>query len=123
MKFFTILDRIDKMNKLVLARKTGTPVKFASQLGVSRTSMYELLDELRSREVPISYSKSIRSFYYTRPFEIKITLSFRPLTDEEGRDISGGAFLISECGIGISELALCNSESGIRKPEFGFWNF
>lgn len=106
MKFFTILDRIDKMNKLVLARKTGTPVEFASQLGVSRTSMYELIDELRSREVPISYSKSIRSFYYTRPFEMKIILSFRPLTDEEGKDISGGAFLISDLGIWNSDFGL-----------------
>ena len=55
MKIFEYLDRIEMAHKLVSRQKTGTPEEFAKQLGVSRTSLYELIDELRSRGVPISY--------------------------------------------------------------------
>ena len=112
MKFFTILDRIDKMNKLVSEKRTGTPQEFASRLGVSRTSLYELIDEFRSRDVPIAYSKSIRSFYFTRPYEIRITFLLRPLTDEEGRDISGGNYVISDFGLRFADTETVNGWSG-----------
>ena len=48
MKVFEYLDRISLMHKLVSRQKTGTPEEFARQLGVSRTSLYELIDELRN---------------------------------------------------------------------------
>lgn len=106
MKFFTILDRIDKMNRLVKSGVTGSPDEFADSLGVSRTSLYELLDELRSRGAPISYSKSARTFLYTEPFDIKIICSLRFLSDEEGKDMNGGAYLISESGLWIQDFQM-----------------
>jgi predicted DNA-binding transcriptional regulator YafY len=90
MKVFEYLDRIGKMNKLVQRRLTGTPVEFAQQLGVSRTSLYELLDELRSRGAPIQYSKSTRTFYYSQPFDISVTCSLRPLNYSEEKENYGG---------------------------------
>jgi predicted DNA-binding transcriptional regulator YafY len=91
MKVFEYLDRIGKMHKLVQRRRTGTPVEFAQQLGVSRTSLYELLDELRSRGAPIVYSKSTKTFYYSQPYDISVTCSLRPLTYEEETENVGGA--------------------------------
>ena len=90
MKVFEYLDRISLMHKLVLRQKTGTPEEFARQLGVSRTSLYELIDELRSRGVPIAYSKSARTFFYRQPFDIAVTCSLRPLTYNEEKENSGG---------------------------------
>jgi hypothetical protein len=90
MKVFEYIDRIGKMHKLVLRRRTGTPDEFAGQLGVSRTTLYELIDELRSRGAPITYSKSTRTFFYSRPYEISITCSMRPLTGSEEEDNTGG---------------------------------
>ena len=63
MKVFEYLDRISMMHKLVLRQRTGTPEELARRLGVSRTSLYELIDELRSRGAPIAYSKSTKSFF------------------------------------------------------------
>jgi biotin operon repressor len=90
MKVFEYLERISMMHKLVMRQKTGTPEEFARQLGVSRTSLYELIDELRSRGVPISYSKSAKTFFYRQPYDIAVTCSLRPLTCNEEKENSGG---------------------------------
>jgi biotin operon repressor len=90
MKVFEYLDRISMMHKLVLRQKTGTPEEFARQLGVSRTSLYELIDELRSRGVPIAYSKSAKTFFYRQPYDIAVTCCLKPLTYSEEKENSGG---------------------------------
>jgi biotin operon repressor len=90
MKVFEYLDRISMMHKLVSRQKTGTPEEFAGQLGVSRTSLYEMIDELRSRGVPIAYSKSAKTFFYRQPYDIAVTCSMRPLTYLEEKESTGG---------------------------------
>jgi len=96
MKVFEYLDRISMMHKLVARQKTGTPEEFAGQLGVSRTSLYELIDELRSRGVPIAYSKSAKTFFYRQPYDISVTCSLRPLTFIEEKESTGGINIFSK---------------------------
>jgi len=96
MKVFEYLDRISMMHKLVSRQRTGTPEEFAKQLGVSRTSLYELIDELRSRGAPIAYSKSAKTFFYRQPYNIDITCSLRPLTSIEAKNNTGGANIFSK---------------------------
>ena len=96
MKVFEYLDRISMMHKLVSRQKTGTPEEFARQLGVSRTSLYELIDELRSRGAPIAYSKSAKTFFYMQPYDIAVTCSLRPLTYNEKKENSGGINIFSK---------------------------
>jgi predicted DNA-binding transcriptional regulator YafY len=93
MKVFEYLDRISMMHKLVLRQKTGTPEEFANQLGVSRTSLYEMIDELRSRGVPLAYSKSAKTFFYRQPFDIDVSCSLRPLTFIEEKESTGGMII------------------------------
>jgi predicted DNA-binding transcriptional regulator YafY len=95
MKVFEYLDRISLMHKLVSRQKTGTPEEFARQLGVSRTSLYGLIDELRLRGVPIAYSKSAKTFFYRQPYDIAVTCSLKPLTYKEEKDNSGGVNIFS----------------------------
>jgi hypothetical protein len=66
------------------------PEEFASQLGVSRTSLYELIDELRVLGAPIAYSKSAKTFFYRQPYDITVTCSLRLLTCNEEKENSGG---------------------------------
>jgi predicted DNA-binding transcriptional regulator YafY len=96
MKVFEYLDRISRMHKLVSRQNTGTPEEFARQLGVSRTSLYELIDELRSRGVPIAYSKSAKTFFYRQPYDIKVTCLLRPLTYTETKENEGGTTFFSK---------------------------
>lgn len=90
MKVFEYLDRISMMHKLVSKGITGTPEELAGQLGVSRTSVYELIDELKSRGAPIVYSKSAKTFFYRQPYDIKVTCMLRPLSVTEEKEHSGG---------------------------------
>ncbi len=90
MKIFEYLDRINMMHKLVSRGITGTPEEFAQKLGVSRTSLYELIEELRLRGAPISYSKSARTFFYRQPYDIAVTCKMRLLTCNEEIVSSGG---------------------------------
>jgi predicted DNA-binding transcriptional regulator YafY len=96
MKVFEYLDRISMMHKLVTRQKTGTPEEFARQMNISRTTLYELIDELRSRGVPIAYSKSAKTFFYRQPYDIAVTCSLRPLTLNEEKENSGGIKIFSK---------------------------
>ena len=90
MKVFEYLDRFNLMQRLIESRCTGTPDEFAGKLRISRTSLYETIDELKSRGAPIAYSKSTKTFYYTEPFEISISCYLRPMSVEEKKEYSGG---------------------------------
>ena len=92
MKVFEYLDRISRMHRMLTRQHTGTPSEFATQLGVSRTTLYEMIDELKSRGAPISYSKSTCTFFYTEPFEITVNCSMRPLNHYEEKQLTGGNF-------------------------------
>ncbi|MBN2899991.1 MAG: HTH domain-containing protein [Clostridia bacterium] len=92
MKVFEYLDRISRMHRMLTRQHTGTPSEFASHLGVSRTTLYEMIDELKSRGAPISYSKSSCTFFYTEPFEINVSCSLRPLNHYEETQMTGGNF-------------------------------
>ncbi len=96
MKLFEYLDRISMVHKLVSRKRTGTPEEFAGRLGVSRTSLYELIDELRSRGAPIVYSKSAKTFLYSEPYDIAVTCSLRPLTYAEEKESAGGTNISSK---------------------------
>lgn len=92
MKVFEYLDRISRIHRMLSRQATGTPSEFAHKLGISRTTLYEMIDELKSRGAPISYSKSLCTFYYTEPFEINISCSMRTLNHFEEKQLTGGNF-------------------------------
>jgi predicted DNA-binding transcriptional regulator YafY len=96
MKLFEYLDRISIMHKLVSRQKTGTPEELAHRLGVSRTTLYELIDELRSRGAPIAYSKSAKTFFYRQPYDIEVTCTLKPLTYTESKEHAGGINIFSK---------------------------
>jgi len=93
MKVLHYLERIEMIHKLVDQERTGTPAEFARRLGISRTRLYEIMDDLKLEGAPIAYSRSCRTFYYEEPFHISITFELRPLSYEDTRVISGGQFV------------------------------
>ena len=113
MKVFEYLDRISMVHKLVSRQRTGTPEEFARQLGVSRSSLYELIDELRSRGAPILYSKSGKTFFYRQPYDIAVTCYLRPLSYDEKKENSGGTNLFSKI---LFSRTLCSDLSKVILP-------
>ena len=83
MNFEKLAERINKAHKLILEEKTGTPKEFAEKLKISRSQLYNLIDNLKEYEAPIKYSKKINSFYYSKPFELELKYTLKINIDEK----------------------------------------
>jgi len=58
------INRVETLHTLILQEKTGTPKQLAECLGISRATLYVLIDELNSLNMPVSYSRKYETFYY-----------------------------------------------------------
>ncbi|WP_302304308.1 HTH domain-containing protein [Culturomica massiliensis] len=93
MKIFNILDKMHIFNRLIHHRKTGTPKEFAHRLGISRSTLYDMIDDLRSRGVTIKYSRRLSSFYYDTPVALEVRFTIIHLSDmstDEIKKYDGG---------------------------------
>ncbi|WAC41495.1 hypothetical protein [Pedobacter sp. SL55] len=90
MKLFEYIERINLLHKLISERRTGCPEKLAKRLGISKGRVYQLVEELRMKNVPITYSRKLETYYYTNEYEINISLSLRPLSNEEMANTNAG---------------------------------
>lgn len=90
MKPFEVFDKITLLCQLIEQQHTGTPIEFASRLGISRTSLYEILDEIRSRDIDIKYSRSRQTFFYVSPVNIEIRFTIKKIAPVEIRNLTGG---------------------------------
>ena len=68
------MHRLRAMNALIYEQITGTPIEFAKKIGVSRRQLYRLLELLISLEAPVSYSRKMQSFYYSKPYDFEMEL-------------------------------------------------
>jgi len=67
--------------------------EFTTLLGISRTRLYEVIDELKSNGAPIAYSKTSTTFYYEYPFDISLGCTMKPLSQKELVEKNGGVSL------------------------------
>lgn len=68
LKQFERLERIDRLIKL---KATGSPKEFAEKLEISESTLFELLKVMKLRGAAIVYSQFSCSYIYLEPFEIK----------------------------------------------------
>lgn len=88
------IDRVNQLHKLIRLKCTGTPEKLATRLNLSVSRLYQIIEELKLMEVPIAYSRTIQSYYYTSEYEIAIDVKLRPL-DEHEYVLTGGGWVMS----------------------------
>ncbi len=61
------LGLIARMDMLIRMQATGSPKQFASRLGISKTTLYRVLNTMKELEAPIRYDNTIQSFVYAEP--------------------------------------------------------
>jgi predicted DNA-binding transcriptional regulator YafY len=83
MKLLEQIERINRLHELIKHRRTGTPAQLGQRLNLSTSMVYKLIDELKLRDVPIVYSRQLGTYYYSRSFQMKISIDFKTLTEEE----------------------------------------
>ena len=83
MKLLEQIERINRLHELIKHRRTGTPSVLANKLNLSTSMIYKLIDELKLRDAPIVYFRQLGTYYYSRSFQIKISIDFKTVTEEE----------------------------------------
>ena len=76
MPFNHQIERIQRMHKLIQCKQTGPPDCFAQKLGISRSLVYQLIQELKQMGAPIIYCKYRESFKYQ--YEVEFKFGFEP---------------------------------------------
>ena len=74
-KVFEYVDLVARFHALVMSRTTGTPDVFALKLGISRSSLYNLIEEIQSYGIDIEYSRIRQTFQYVYPDRVEIKLT------------------------------------------------
>ena len=98
MKILVYFERINLLHKLISEEKTGTPKQLAERLGISKSRLYCIMEDLKLREVPIEYCRKRRSYCYTEPFKMKASLELTRLSDSDLINVNGGGTFFMESG-------------------------
>lgn len=69
--------RIERIDQLIRIRGTGTATELAEKLGISRKSVYNLLNEMKDRGAPIKFDQFRGSYYYDEEGYFKIAMYFK----------------------------------------------
>ncbi len=78
MSIIKIIDRIRYMDYLIAKETTGRPEEFARRIGLSRSMLYDNIDEMRTLGAPIRYDRKRKTFFYHKPFELRIDFHHKP---------------------------------------------
>lgn len=64
MSLFKYIARLQRMDSLIAMRATGPPEEFAYKMKLSRSTLFETLQEMKVMGVDIRYSNSCETYYY-----------------------------------------------------------
>jgi predicted DNA-binding transcriptional regulator YafY len=94
MNHFEFIEKLTALHNLIRRGYTGTPKELARRLCISRSTLYEIIDELKQRGVDVKYSRSRCTFYYHNDVILELQFTIKGLTEvedkEELRNIFGG---------------------------------
>ena len=63
---------IQKIDRLICMRATGSPHDLAYKLGISKTKLYRILDVMKELGAPIFYNSCLQSFVYENTVEFTV---------------------------------------------------
>ncbi|MFI5220195.1 MAG: HTH domain-containing protein [Bacteroidia bacterium] len=72
MGYFTYIHRLKDLDILLRMEATGTSAQLAKRLGVSRRTIFEYFDVLKSYGAKIKFNRFSKSYYYLSDFKFKI---------------------------------------------------
>jgi len=91
MALFDLINRAERIHRLIRNESTGTPCQFAEKVNLSRRQLYNLLDEFKDFGAEIKYDRTKESFFYVNDFCLEMTVRvINPTTSSENRSFYGG---------------------------------
>lgn len=116
------IERLQVLHSLISQKKTGTPEQLAKRLGVSRSCLYNLIEELRVFQIPILYSRKIESFYYEKEVKFDLNIEIRIMNNEDLININGGnlTFFVPSNFLDGTKLSLSSYLREYKESATGF---
>ncbi|RUT72927.1 hypothetical protein [Ancylomarina longa] len=106
-KLLNIVDRLLIMDRLIRNKKTGNSEKFACVIGVSRSQLYNHLDEFKDLGVDIRYNRSLGSYEYCGELVPEIHEPIKIIKRKKQLvETNGGSFLKSPSLLDCLRLTL-----------------
>ncbi|WP_439183102.1 hypothetical protein [Carboxylicivirga taeanensis] len=90
MKIFKEVEMLKRMFELINKRQTGNSESFHKKLGISRSKLYNLIDELKQKGIDVEYDKRIKSFYLKEDVCVVVDEPLRIIDKDKLRSVSGG---------------------------------
>ncbi len=82
--------QLNLLHRLMSHKRTGPPDKLSGILGMSKSKLYVVFEELKACGATIAYSRKRETFYYKNNFVIDVRCVMRPLKPGETDKLSGG---------------------------------
>jgi hypothetical protein len=82
------INKIEQIDQLIRMKATGKPKDFADKLGISESTLYRYLNEMRDHKAPISFDKIKNTYYYCE--NGKFNTGFVFIDNIEMQNIKGG---------------------------------
>jgi biotin operon repressor len=92
MNFIRSVERLQLLNDLILQNRTGSPEELAKRLGVSRSYLYVMIDELKALNIHIAYSRKKKTFFYEKGVNLELVFKVQALTEDDLKNFNAGAF-------------------------------
>lgn len=77
MKVFEFIDVVAKFHSYMKHGNTGNADAFAEKLGISRASLFNLINELKDYGIEIEYSREYQTYKYAEPEKVEINVTIR----------------------------------------------
>lgn len=76
MSIISNINKLKTMNSEIKNEQTGNPYEFAQKLKISRSMLYNYLEEIKALGAGIKYNRKNRTFYYENEFDVKMEIHF-----------------------------------------------
>lgn len=74
MTFLEKISTIDRLDQLIRMKATGAPDELANKLGVSRRTVFDIINTMKKMDAPIGFCKHRKTYYYQ--YECKLFIGF-----------------------------------------------
>jgi biotin operon repressor len=89
------INLVSRVHQLIRLKATGTPKDLAQRLGMSESTLYRVIDEMKCIGFPIVYNKARQSYCYEK--EVQFSFEVCALDETEKQKTVGGENFSSFC--------------------------
>ncbi len=84
------ISQIEQLDQLIRLKATGSQKKLASKMGISKASLFRLLDVMKQLNAPIKYDIGLQSYIYTNNVSFKFGFYTQEISHQRAMEINGG---------------------------------